>query len=49
MLELPLVSNCDNCGACCMAMESPPGYIRLLVSGGDDISESNGYLDRLAS
>jgi len=24
------LSNCDNCGACCMAQTTPPGYVAVL-------------------
>jgi Fe-S-cluster containining protein len=32
--ELPVVDSCDNCGACCLEQESPPGYVLLLNSPG---------------
>lgn len=27
MLGLPIIDNCDGCGACCMSQCSPPGYL----------------------
>ena len=30
--ELPIIDSCDNCSACCMEQESPPGYAMLLSS-----------------
>jgi uncharacterized protein len=29
---LPVIDLCDDCGACCMEQESPPGYVMLLSS-----------------
>ncbi len=30
--QLPIIETCDECGACCMEQESPPGYAMLLNS-----------------
>ena len=32
---LPVIQNCDGCGACCREQESPPGYLVLMVQGAD--------------
>ncbi len=32
--ELRVIETCDNCGACCLEQESPPGYMMLLNSPG---------------
>lgn len=29
---LPII-NCDNCGACCLEQESPPGYVAIISYG----------------
>lgn len=34
--ELPVIENCDGCGACCMEQESPPGYLWILLHGQSD-------------
>ena len=31
-MSLPIL-NCDNCGACCLQQESPPGFLSILVYG----------------
>ena len=47
MTELPVIQDCNNCGACCLEQESPPGYVWLLVHGGDRSDADD--LARLAS
>lgn len=41
---LPIL-NCDNCGACCMEQESPPGYL-IILSFGDEAAFSAADLAR---
>lgn len=41
---LPIL-NCDNCGACCLNQESPPGYLSILVNG-HEAAASDEDLDR---
>lgn len=31
-MNLPIVNDCDNCGACCFEQGSPPGYL-VIMSG----------------
>lgn len=26
-VDLPIIESCDDCGACCLEMNSPPGYV----------------------
>lgn len=28
--KLPVIQNCDGCGACCMQQGSPPGYLMVM-------------------
>lgn len=32
MSELSILKSCDNCGACCLEQQSPPGCVILLSS-----------------
>lgn len=45
MTSLPIIQSCNNCGACCMEQESPPGYLSILVYG-EDGANSQADLDR---
>ena len=46
-LNLSIISNCDDCGACCIAMESPPGYAMCFPPVGEPllggVAESEDY------
>ena len=44
MSSLPIL-NCDNCGACCLEQESPPGYL-IILSMGRDYATSQEDLER---
>lgn len=35
MIDLPVISDCHDCGACCRTMSSPPGYAVITIRGPD--------------
>lgn len=39
-MQLPVVTSCDHCGACCMQQSSPPGYLYVLAMTGEDYADS---------
>lgn len=38
-MSLPIISNCDNCGACCRTMGTPPGFALFFPPEGKCISD----------
>lgn len=39
-VELPVLENCDDCGACCMEQGSPPGYL-MIVTGKYNVNDGS--------
>lgn len=35
MIPLPVIENCNDCGACCREQCSPPGYVAILLRGSE--------------
>lgn len=39
MIPLPIVTNCDNCGVCCMHMGTPPMFAAAFPPDGHQVPE----------
>lgn len=47
-MNLPVIGNCDGCGACCKEQVAPPGYLAI-IHGGPDSWPDQEDIDRVAN